>query len=141
MAPRSHGLESEALVELSASLLSMVQAARQDGAFRSDPVHPPYTARRLRRQAVGERRKLTALFDAPRPPVATVSESSRSQNEARGPRSDPRLEWLDTPKNLSGRASAHARGLVRLQHPEGTTCRWVDAPAATELLDQGWTLE
>jgi len=39
---------------------------------------------------------------------------------------DPYLEWLDTPKSLSGYALAEARGLVRLRNPEGPSARGRD---------------
>ncbi len=52
---------------------------------------------------------------------------------------DPYLAWLDAPKNLSGRALAEAKGLVRLSNPEGTVARWVEAAEAPALLEAGWT--
>lgn len=53
-------------------------------------------------------------------------------------RSTPYQEWLDTPKNLSGRAAAEARGLVRVRNAEGAVRRWVEA--ADALLEDGWLL-
>jgi hypothetical protein len=41
--------------------------------------------------------------------------------------SDPNQAWLDTRKNLSGRALAEANDLVRLGNPEGTLSGWVEA--------------
>jgi len=54
-------------------------------------------------------------------------------------RSTPYEEWLDTPKNLSGRAAAEARGLVRVRNPDGTVTRWVKAADAPALLEEGWS--
>jgi hypothetical protein len=42
-------------------------------------------------------------------------------------------------KRLRGRASAEARGLVRLANPEGTLKTWVEAVKAPALLEAGWT--
>ena len=53
--------------------------------------------------------------------------------------SDPHQAWLDTRKNLSGRALAKASGLVRLSNPEGTFAGWVEAAEAPALLEAGWT--
>ena len=52
--------------------------------------------------------------------------------------SDPYHVWLDTPKNLSGRALAEAHGRVRLANPERTFAGWVD-DEAPGLLQLGWT--
>jgi hypothetical protein len=42
-------------------------------------------------------------------------------------------------KRLRGRASAEARGLVRLTNPEGTLQTWVEAVKVSALLEVGWT--
>jgi hypothetical protein len=56
-----------------------------------------------------------------------------------GRRQRPYEAWLETPKNLSGRALAEASGLVRLRNPEGTVTRWVEAADAPALLEEGWS--
>lgn len=49
-------------------------------------------------------------------------------------------EWLDTPKNLSGRAFAEASGLVRLHNPDDSVCAWRERAEVDALLEAGWTL-
>jgi hypothetical protein len=53
---------------------------------------------------------------------------------------NPFLEWLDTPKNLSGQAHAEASGLVRLCSPDNTRRRWVERSGVERLFDDGWRL-
>jgi len=55
--------------------------------------------------------------------------------------SDPFFEWLDTPKNLSGRARTEASGLVRIQSLDGTRRVWRERSEVEALLDEGWLLD
>ena len=99
-------------------------------------------AKRLRRQAERERGRLRERERA------SALSSIRSDREtgvrigARGaPRSlSPYEQWLETPKNLSGRALAEARGLVRVRNPEGTVCAWRARAEIDALLEAGWLL-
>ena len=54
--------------------------------------------------------------------------------------STPYEEWLDTPKNLSGRAAAEARGFVRVRNADGTVCVWRERAELDGLLEEGWLL-
>jgi predicted RNase H-like nuclease (RuvC/YqgF family) len=49
------------------------------------------------------------------------------------------LDWLDTRKNLSGHALAETNGLIRLQNPEGTVCKWFERDEVDALVDAGWS--
>jgi hypothetical protein len=51
------------------------------------------------------------------------------------------LEWLDRPKNLSGRALSEAAGLVRLRLPDGSSRRDVERADVEARLDEGWLLD
>jgi predicted ArsR family transcriptional regulator len=101
-------------------------------------------AKRLRTQAARERRKLLE-----RERAAGLSASDRlnadsgTQAGGRLPRErarvhDPYLEWLDTRKNLSGRALAEANGLVYVRNAEGTIRTWCERSEVDALLDAGW---
>ena len=48
--------------------------------------------------------------------------------------------WLDTPKNLCGRAAAEAGGLVRVRNADGTVCAWRERAELDALLEDGWPL-
>ncbi len=70
--------------------------------------------KRLRRQAAREKRK---LFERERdagvsPPIEPSQSSGRSAQK-RTPVPNPYFDWLDKPKNLSGRARSEASGFVR----------------------------
>jgi hypothetical protein len=91
---------------------------------------------RLQRQAARERRKLTQR-EAALEPVQNRARVSRGTVRRRAP--DAYLEWLDTPKNLSGRARAEAQGLVRVRR--GDEGRWVEREEAARFLDVGWLLD
>jgi hypothetical protein len=54
---------------------------------------------------------------------------------------DPKLEWLSSPKNLSGPARAEASGLVRMCNPEGTIKRWTELADVERWEAEGWTRE
>jgi hypothetical protein len=53
---------------------------------------------------------------------------------------DPYLAWLDTRKNLSGRALAEASGLVYVRNPKGTVRKWCERSEIDALLEAGWLL-
>jgi hypothetical protein len=99
-------------------------------------------ARRLRRQASRERRK---LLERDKNQHVSQRDLGRTTNRPppteSGQRGDPYLAWLDSPKNLSGRGLADARGLVRVRNPDGTIRAWVERSDIDAVLDQGWTLE
>ena len=58
------------------------------------------------------------------------------------PGRDPRRDWRERPKNLSGRALAQASGRVRVGNRAGSVQQWVELELALvdDLLEQGWTL-
>ena len=86
-----------------------------------------------RKQAMREKRKLRECDNAKAPPPASgpsrSAQPSTRTSVARQP--DPYHVFLDTPKNLSGRALAHAQGHVRLSNPEGTVSKWVEVKTPT----------
>jgi hypothetical protein len=95
---------------------------------------------RLRRQAARERRKPeererhTGLSIEFRPQRGTArAQRTTVQN--------PYDEWLDRPKNLSGRARAKASGLVRIRLPEKTIRKWIARSEVDALLEAGWLLD
>jgi hypothetical protein len=103
-------------------------------------------AKRLQRQAARERRTLRererAARLAARNRENTASASQPGQRPAPqtvSPR-DPYHVWLDTPKNLSGRALAEAQGRVRVRNPEGTIHTWRERSEIDALLEAGWQL-
>jgi hypothetical protein len=55
-------------------------------------------------------------------------------------RAIPFEEWLAAPKNLSGRAAAEARGLVRVSSPDRTRRLWRERSEVEALLREGWAL-
>jgi hypothetical protein len=90
-------------------------------------VRATFTSRMEARQGYLERPTRTeALSNGPRP----VRSQSCSTSQ----------EWLDTPKNLPGRAAAEARGLVRVRNPDGTVCTWRERAELDALLEDGWLL-
>jgi hypothetical protein len=109
-------------------------------------------AKRLRSQAARERRKLLEREhrpspkrrpgrpqqDAPGEKGGAASQPGRKAQEGR--ERDPFLEWLDRTKNLSGRAFADARGLVRVRNPEGTLTSWRERAEVEAFFEAGWTL-
>ena len=99
-------------------------------------------AKRLRRQAECERRRLR---EHERASALSSIRSDRETGVRIGARGGPRRltpyeQWLETPKNLSGRALAEARGLVRVRNPEGTVCGWRARAEIDALLEAGWLL-
>jgi hypothetical protein len=94
-------------------------------------------ANRLRRQASRERSKLLARDDQWRP-TADVG----TQVTAMVPRTrdDHYTSWLDSRKNLSGRARAEASGLVRVCNPDRTICVWRERAEVDALFEAGWRL-
>jgi hypothetical protein len=94
-------------------------------------------AKRLHTQAARERRK---LLDRERAAGLSASDrlnaDSGSQAGGRLPREralvhDPYLEWLDTRKNLSGRALAEASGLSMSAIPQAPSANGVNARRST----------
>lgn len=95
-------------------------------------------AKRVRRQAAREKRKLLERESDSAPLIKQTQSSERATK--RRAEFDPFLEWLDTPKNLSGQAHAEASGLVRLCSPDNTRRRWVERSDVERLFDDGWRL-
>jgi hypothetical protein len=96
--------------------------------------------KRLQRQAAREKRKLLereqdAGAFAPEPIQAAAS------LEVRKPRTNPYYEWLDSPKNLSGRALSEALGFVRVRNAAGNIRKGVERSEVEALLDAGWLLD
>jgi hypothetical protein len=95
--------------------------------------------KRLRAHAVRGTRRLLAGN-----PTLVSSESAESQGGDFGAtRAYPRNffeEWLETPKNLSGRAAAEARGLVRVSSPDGSRRVWRERSEVEALFREGWAL-
>jgi hypothetical protein len=99
-------------------------------------------AKRLRRQAERERRTLRERERAAAPASIRSDRETgvRIGERGRARRLSPYEQWLETPKNLSGRAFAEARGLVRVRNPEGTVCGWRERAEIDALLEAGWLL-
>jgi hypothetical protein len=96
--------------------------------------------KRLRRQAAREKRKLLERErDAGVSPSIEVSRSSPSRQ--RTPARAALFEWLDRPKNLSGRALSEANGFVRVRLPDGSIRKGVEREEVEALLDTGWLLD
>lgn len=125
-----------------------IDALKQEEAEEAERLAAP----RRRRQAAGERRKLLERERGPSPkrgpgrPKRDPPSDDPGREAGMGvhatysSRRDPRLDWLDRRKNLSGRAFAEARGLVRLRNPDGTIEAWFERAQVDDLLDEGWTL-
>ena len=94
--------------------------------------------KRLRRQATREKQRLLER-DASYAPAVSVER--REDGGVKPAVSDPFFEWLDTPKNLSGRARTEASGLVRIQSLDGTRRVWRERSEVEALLDEGWLLD
>jgi hypothetical protein len=113
--------------------LDALQRAETESAERR-------AATQIRRQATHEKAKLLER-EKHSWPAASVDQNERSERVGRQRReSDPYLEWLDTPKNLSGRARAEATGLVRVHSSDNTRRVWVERSEVEALLDGGWRL-
>lgn len=119
-------------------------------------------AHRLAKQQVAEERRAAGRppAAASRPETAYLSRAVRRRGRdgsasfrSEGPgtamrighrqgsrRPTPYQEWLDAPKNLSGRAAAEARGLVRVRNADGTVCAWRERAELEALLEDGWLL-
>jgi len=97
---------------------------------------------RLRRQAAREKRKLLERErDAGvSPPIEHSRASERPSGQPR-PTRDPYLEWLDRPKNLSGRALSQAAGFVRVRNVDWTIRKAVERSEVEALIDAGWLLD
>ncbi len=98
-------------------------------------------AKRVRRQAAREKLKLLER-ERDSAPAAPIEQTQRTER-AGAPRQelDAYFEWLDTPKNLSGRARAEATGLVRVRNSDDTRRVWVERFEVDALLDDGWRLD
>lgn len=98
--------------------------------------------KRLRRQAAREKRK---LFERERNAGVTgpieSSQRNRRSTRTRTGMGNPYLEWLYTPKNLSGRALSEANGFVRVRSPDGSIRKGVEREEVGDLLDAGWLLD
>lgn len=105
-----------------------------------DPEHPipsnwPRFGLTLR-----ERERAARLAARNRENTASASQpGQRPTPQTVSPR-DPYHVWLDTPKNLSGRALAEAQGRVRVRNPEGTIHTWRERSEIDALLEAGWQL-
>lgn len=98
--------------------------------------------KRLGRQAAREKRK---LFERERearvlPPIVPGQSSGRPAQQ-RTAVANPFFEWLDRPKNLSGRALSEANGLVRVRLPDGSIRKAAEREDVEALLDAGWLLD
>ena len=95
--------------------------------------------KRLRRQAAREKRK---LFERERDvggsPEIKLSRSSNPRSPQRTPVRNEYFDWLDRPKNLSGRALSEASGFVRVRSPDGSIRKGVEREEVEALLDAGW---
>jgi DNA-binding transcriptional regulator YhcF (GntR family) len=98
--------------------------------------------KRLRRQAAREKRKLFERErDAGVSPPIEPSQSSGSSAQKRTTVWNPYFEWLDRPKNLSGRALSEAMGFIRVRSPDGSIRKGVEREEVEALLDVGWLLD
>jgi transposase len=92
-------------------------------------------ANRVRRQAAREKRKLLERErEGAVPPIHTNPVN-------RQPRRDAYSDWLDRPKNLTGRELAEATGLVRICLPDLSIRKAVERETVEAWLDQGWVLD
>jgi len=98
--------------------------------------------KRLRRQAAREKRKLfERARDAGVSPRIELSRSSNPRSSQRTPVRNAYFDWLDRPKNLSGRALSEAMGFVRVCLPDGSIRQAVEREDVEALLDAGWLLD
>jgi DNA-directed RNA polymerase subunit N (RpoN/RPB10) len=98
--------------------------------------------KRLRRQAAREKRKLFERESAADVmPEIELRRSSNRRSPQRAPEGAAHLEWLDRPKNLSGRALSEASGFVRVRSPDGSIRKGVEREEVESLLDAGWLLD
>lgn len=109
-------------------------------------------AKRRRSQAARERQKLLERGRGPlpkrrvgRPEPTAPGGNVEAYNQPGGrPReitlARDKAAWLDRRKNLSGRALAERRGLVRVRNPEDTVSVWCERPDVDALFEAGWTL-
>lgn len=96
---------------------------------------------RLRRQAAREKRKLVEREHHGAVPSNEVAQSNGRSSRKRKRVADPYLDWLDKPKNLSGRALSEAAGLVRFRLPDGSSRRYFERADVEARLDEGWLLD
>jgi len=110
-----------------------------------------FAARRRWREAARERRKLLDRERGPmpkRPPgrpkrEAPTDEPHREEGDYSLTKDSPSqalFEWLNRRKNLSGRAFAEARGLVRMRNSDGTVSGWFERAEVDAMLEDGWYL-
>lgn len=97
-------------------------------------------AKRVARRAAEEKLKLLER-EGDSSPAMSVEPTRRIERAVPQRKSDPYLEWLDAPKNVSGRARAEATGLVRVCNPDNTRRVWVERSEVEALLDDGWRLD
>ena len=97
-------------------------------------------AKRRRRQVRREQGKLRELDLARAQQHRATDNRKKSRSSASSATNDPYNEWLDRPKNLSGRALAEARGLVRVISADGRNKSWVERADLEEMIEEGWVL-
>ncbi len=66
---------------------------------------------------------------------------TKTVGERQRPVRDPYSEWLERPKNLSGRALSEASGFVRVRLPDGSIRKAAEREDVEALLDAGWLLD
>ena len=95
---------------------------------------------RLKRQIARERRKLEQRDRevAANTVKAAVTERERGR---RSTKSNPYYDWLDTRRNLGGRAYTEATGLVRIRTPDGKNRLWVERADVEQRIEEGWILD
>jgi hypothetical protein len=98
-------------------------------------------AKRLRWQAERERRKLRQLGREGDAEATARGAPATPPSLRRSLAHDPYIDWLDRPKNLSGRALSEASGLVRVRLPDGSIRKAVEVEALYALFDEGWILD
>ena len=97
---------------------------------------------RLRRQAAREKRKLLERdHEAGLTPPVEHARSSKPPSGQRTPVANAYFNWLDRPKNLSGRALSEAAGFVRVRNAEWTIRKGVERSEVEALLEAGWLLD
>ena len=99
--------------------------------------------KRLCLQAAREKRKLLEWERSPDFDTELSPQYSQSSDSDRrcAPVGNAFLDWLDRPKNLSGRALSEAMGFVRICLPDGSIRKAVERGEVETWLDRGWLLD
>jgi DNA-binding transcriptional regulator YhcF (GntR family) len=111
--------------------LNALESAEREEAER-------IATKRLKRQIAAQQRKLKQRDELLANSTVEVAKPGRRE------RTSSRAEfyaWLDTPKNLSGRALTEALRLVRMRSADGKQRRSVERGDVQRLLEQGWLLD